>query len=49
MNTQQFVMFQGQKYLVLEERGNYVIICNGDYNSFGLPPRSVLKSEVQFL
>ena len=49
MNTQQTVMFQGQKYLVLEEKGNYVLICKGDYDSFGQVPISVLRSEVTFL
>ena len=46
MNGQQLVKYQGKTYFLLQKKGEYMVICNGDYDKFGEAPITVRKDEV---
>ena len=49
MEKQQLVKYQEKTYLLLEEKGEFVTICYGDYAHFGQNAITVKRNEVTFL
>ena len=49
MENQQLVEYQGQRYLLLNEKNGFVTICNGDYEHFGENAITVRKEDVKYL
>ena len=49
MKQPKYVLFNKEKYLVLEEKGDYLTICNGDYSHLGENAVTVKRENVIFL
>lgn len=49
MKQPKYVLFNKEKYLVLEEKGYYLTICNGDYSHLGENAVTVKREDVIFL
>lgn len=49
MKQSNYVLFKGEKYLVIGEKGDYLTICNGDYSHLGENAITVKREEVTFL
>lgn len=49
MKQSNYVLFKGEKYLVIGEKGDYLTICNGDYSHLGEGAKAVKKDEVTYL
>ena len=49
MKQPSYALFNGEKYLVIAEKGNYVTICNGEYSHLGENAITVKREEVTFL
>ena len=49
MKQSNYVLFKGEKYLVIGEKGYHLTICNGDYSYLGENAVTVKREEVTFL
>ena len=49
MKQSNYVLFKGEKYLVIGEKGDHLTICNGDYSYLGENAVTVKREEVTFL
>lgn len=49
MKQSNYVLFKGEKYLIIGEKGNNLTICNGDYSHLGENAITVKREEVTFL
>ncbi len=49
MKKADIVMYQGKRYMVLETKGVYITICNGDYNHYGEDAVTVKRNEVTII